>query len=147
MDYKTSQIGWVIIGICVVVIIGLSAFLVSLSEVDPTALPAIYIMIPFFILLILLFGKLETTVSQDRIVVKFGIGLIKKTILLDEIKSIKKVKNSFWYGWGIRLTPHGWLWNIAGYEALEIEYKTDRKNFRIGCSSNEELHAAVKKRM
>ena len=147
MEYKTRQTGWVIIGICIAIIAGLSIFLISLSPTDPSALPALYFTIPFFLSLILLFGQLETRVTTDRIIIKFGIGLIKKTILLNEIKSVKKVKNTFWYGWGIRYTPHGWLWNIAGYEAVEIEYKEKRKNFRIGCQSNKELQNAIKRRL
>ena len=147
MEYKTRQTGWVIIGICIVMIACLSVFLLSLSHSDPTVLPALYVLIPFFIALILFFGNLETIVSKDHITIKFGIGLIKKTILLKEIKSVKKVKNTFWYGWGIRLTPHGWLWNIAGYQAIEIEFKGERKKFRIGCKSNEELLAAIKSRL
>lgn len=147
MEYKTKQTGWVIIGLCCAVIIGLSIFLVSLSEVDPSAMPALYFMTAFFSLLILLFGRLETTVNNDSITVKFGLGLIKKTIALSDIKTIKQVRNTFWYGWGIRLTPHGWLWNIAGYEAVEIEFKAERKNFRIGCKSSEELEKAIKERL
>lgn len=147
MEYKTKQIGFVIIGLCLAVIIGLSIFVVTLSSNDPTSLPAIYTMILAFIIIIILFGQLETTVFKDRIVIKFGVGLVKKTILLKDIKSVKKVKSTFMHGWGIRYTPYGWLWNISGYEAVEIEFKSERKNFRIGCKSHGELQAAIKKRL
>jgi len=41
-----------------------------------------------------------------------------------------------------RQTPHGWMWNISGLDAVEIEYR-DGKCFRIGTGDPQELLAAL----
>ncbi len=28
--------------------------------------------------------------------------------------------NKWWWGWGIHLTPRGWLYSVAGLDAVEI---------------------------
>lgn len=147
MEYRTKQTGWVILLISILILLSMSIFLMYIKNTDPTAIPALITTNIIFVFLMLLFGTLETTVTSSQIKIKFGIGLIKKTIPLADIESITEVKNKFWYGWGIRLTPHGWLWNIAGYEAVEIKFKSNRKNFRIGCKSSKELYKAIKKHL
>jgi hypothetical protein len=48
-------------------------------------------------------------------------------------------------GWGIRALHKGWLWNIAGLDAVELELKTGRV-FRIGTDDADvdDLIAAIK---
>jgi len=82
-------------------------------------------------LLYLLFNGLTVSVSQKDIIIKFGYGLIKKRIKKEDINHAKIVRNKVIYGWGIRLTPHGWLWNIQGLDAIELSLKNG-KCFRIG---------------
>lgn len=147
MEYKTKQIGKGIIIFISLFILAFGVSLFMIPDIEPDVLAAFSGSIIVFFLVIILFGSLETTVNSRQIKIKFGIGLIKKQIELSEIESIRKVTNKFWYGWGIRLTPHGWLWNIAGYEAVEINFKTDKKSFRIGCKSNTELYSAIKSRL
>lgn len=47
-----------------------------------------------------------------------------------------------YYGWGIHLTPHGWLYNVSGSDAVEIRMKTGKK-YRIGTDVPEELERAI----
>ena len=82
-------------------------------------------------LLYLLFNGLTVSVSQKSIIIKFGYGLIKKRIKREDVNHVKIVRNKAIYGWGIRLTPHGWLWNIHGLDAIELSLKNG-KSFRIG---------------
>jgi hypothetical protein len=122
-------------------------FMNMLIETDPNSGIYLYITTSVFLVLLLLFYKLETTVGQSDVVIKFGIGLIKKTVPISSIKETKEVKNSWWFGWGIRLTPYGWLWNIAGYDAVEILYKETDKKFRIGCKDVSALKNEIDKRL
>ena len=85
----------------------------------------------FGAVLLFLFHGFTVTVTEKVIHLKFGIGLIQRTIFRDQIASVSQVRNRFWYGFGIRLTPHGWMWNISGLDAVEITYLDDRR-FRIG---------------
>jgi len=53
------------------------------------------------------------------------------------------VKNPWYYGWGIRFTPHGWLYNVSGLHAVEIELKNGKK-YRIGTDVPENLEKAIR---
>lgn len=92
------------------------------------------------------FGSLEVRVDEEAVTLRFGIGLIRRTIALDRIESAARVRNRWWYGWGIRLTPHGWLWNVAGLDAVELRL-TDGKLFRIGTGDPEGLEGALEARL
>ncbi len=92
------------------------------------------------------FGSLEVRVDEDAVRLRFGVGLIRRTIALDRIESTARVRNRWWYGWGIRLTPHGWLWNVAGLDAVELRL-TDGKLFRIGTGDPEGLQGALEARL
>jgi hypothetical protein len=86
------------------------------------------------ILLVALFNGLRVEVDNEKINLLYGFGLIHRNIDLSSIAGVSVVRNKWWYGFGIRLTPHGWMWNISGLEAIELEYRNG-KRFRIG--SNE----------
>ena len=95
-----------------------------------------------FLLIGLLFGGLITKVGSGSLDLAFGIGVISKSIPLEHIESAEAVRNRWWYGFGIRLTPHGWMWNMKGLSAVELTYKTGKK-FRVGTTDPEGLLAAL----
>lgn len=95
---------------------------------------------------ILLTFDLTVIVDADAVRVKFGIGIIKKMIRIANIKNCKIVKNRWWYGWGIRWIPHGWLFNVAGFDAVELQMN-DGKIYRLGSNEAEKLCNEIKKRL
>tara|TARA_B110000037_G_scaffold174526_1_gene198773 strand:- start:615 stop:1040 length:426 start_codon:yes stop_codon:yes gene_type:complete len=92
--------------------------------------------------LLLLFGSLRVEVSGDLVRLFFGLGIIHRTINREKISSVKQVRNSWWFGFGVRYTPHGWMWNASGLDAVEITYKNGKK-FRIGTDDPEGLLSAL----
>ena len=97
------------------------------------------------LLLSALFNGLTVSVSKKNIVLKFGCGLINKTIEREDITDVKIVRNKAIYGWGIRLTPHGWLWNIHGLDAIELSLENGR-TFRVGTNEPKALLEALSKK-
>ena len=79
----------------------------------------------------LLFYNLTVEIDAIHLSFRFGIGWIRKRVPLAEIVAVQPVRNSWWYGWGIHRTPHGWLYNVSGREAVEITL-TSGKRFRLG---------------
>jgi hypothetical protein len=92
----------------------------------------------------LLFSSLEIAVDGREVVVAFGPGLIRKRFAVADIAAARAVRNAWWYGWGIHLTPHGWLFNVAGLDAVELEMKSGRK-VRIGTDEPLRLVAAIER--
>jgi hypothetical protein len=88
------------------------------------------------------FFTLTTAVSDVDVRVWFGVGLIRRRIALERIASARAVQNHWIYGWGIRVIPNGWLWNVSGLEAVELSLVNGRR-FRIGTDEPEQLAAAI----
>ncbi|MBK9953017.1 MAG: hypothetical protein IPP10_16520, partial [Candidatus Competibacteraceae bacterium] len=71
-----------------------------------------------------------------------GIGLIRKSIPLAEIVEVKPVRNSWLHGWGDSLDAPGWLYNVSGWEAVEITLRSG-KRFRLGTDEPQKLARAI----
>ena len=98
------------------------------------------------LVIILFFFSMSVEVNESRVVVRFGIGLFRKSIPLESIAKCESVRNPWWYGWGIHYTPRGWLYNISGFEAVELTLK-DEKTLRIGSDEPQALCAAIRARL
>ena len=85
-----------------------------------------------------LFNSLVVKVSSEKIYVAFGSGLIHKTIPFTIIKSAEKVRNKWFYGFGIRLIPGGQMYNVAGLDAVELKL-TNGRVFRVGTDESDKL--------
>jgi len=92
--------------------------------------------------LAILFASLTVEVTTREVRLRFGPGPVRKSFPLAEIESARAVRNSWWYGWGIRLTPHGWLFNVSGLDAVELSM-TEERRFRIGTDEPRELLQAI----
>ena len=90
-----------------------------------------------------LFASLTVQVSHQWIDLRFGPGLFKKRFAVGELVGARVVRNRWWYGWGIKITPHGWLYNVSGLDAVEIELKSGKK-YRIGTDEPAALHDAIR---
>ncbi len=137
MLYKHSQSGWVIIfsvGNTSLIFLVL-AFFLQMSIIG-------WIAIFLLVLTLFIFGSLTIEVTSEKLKWYFGIGLVRKSIFLQEIQTVSIVKNPWYYGWGIRLTPHGWLYNVSGTRGVEIELKSGKK-FRLGSDEPEKLAEVI----
>jgi hypothetical protein len=57
----------------------------------------------------------------------FGLGIIRKRVPIAEIVACEPMRIKWWYGWGIHLTPYGWLYNVSGLNAVAITLRNGRK--------------------
>ncbi len=104
--------------------------------------PFLLIILAALAVSLLLFSILTVKVDGEEVSVRFGVGLIRKRFPLSEIESHSAVRNPWYYGWGLRRTPIGWLYNVSGLEAVEITLKDGRK-VRIGTDDPAGLEAAI----
>ena len=89
-----------------------------------------------------LFHSLTVRVSRSDIALSFGVGLIRKQFPIGDISGASIVQNRWYNGFGIRKIRGGWLYNVSGFDAIEIQLKNERK-YRIGTNQPKELLAAV----
>ena len=71
-----------------------------------------------------LFGSLTVEVCDSRLQFWFGSGSIRRSYEIADIANVETVRNPWYYCWGIHYTPHGWLYNISGYCAVELTLKS-----------------------
>ena len=136
-SYQHTQIGYLIIIILIIV----SIFMVYLMDVQGLNWIAFATLIIFGVCLVL-FVTLTVVIEENVLRIRFGPGVIRKTFPLKDIESCRVVKNPWYYGWGIHMTPHGWLFNVSGSYAVEIKMKTGRK-YRIGTDVPNDLEKAI----
>lgn len=135
--YKHTQIGYFLLILLGVVIL-LAVYSAVMTDFNPMVL------VPLVIILIILslFATLTVTIDNRLIKLHFGVGLIRKRFVLKEIETYQRVKNPWYYGWGIRYTPHGWLFNVSGFSAIELHMKNG-KQYRIGTDDPAGLAQAI----
>jgi hypothetical protein len=99
------------------------------------------IIVVVFLLIMLTFYNLTVSIKGRIVELKFGIGLIKFKLHIDQLHEASTLRTKWWYGWGIRFTPHGMLYNIYGRDAVKIKFtgKGKTKNVLIGTPEPEEL--------
>jgi len=142
--YKHTQIGYlIIIVLCVTLIFFASFYRVFIIETNTPAFAIFTMVLVMFMLAS--FTTLTVNVDEQYVLVKFGYGIFRKRFTVNEIASVKQVKNHWYYGWGIRLWfwPYMWIYNVSGFDAVEIIMKNG-KVYRIGTDAPNELEAAIK---
>jgi hypothetical protein len=132
VSYRHTQIGYVIIAVVGAAIA--AAVYISVT-VSGGRLTLVLLLLGA---MLLLFPTLTTVVGGGVFDVFFGPGLIRRRINLNDIRAVRIVRNPWYCGWGIRWIGRGWLWNVSGLRALELELR-DGRRFRVGTDEPETL--------
>lgn len=140
MHYEHTQIGSVTI-----VAIGLLAAMLLVAAVAVEAV-ALAVAAVFLLVMLAQFGWLTVKVDDEALELRMGIGLIRRRILLKTIARAEAVRTHWIWGWGIRWTPHGRMWNVSGTRGVELQYHSGRR-FRVGSDEPERLAAAIQARI
>jgi hypothetical protein len=120
-DYKHTQYGMLMF--TVFLFTGILIGVVAWAIISEGRVAAAIIMICIYLFGVSLFYSFTVQVAEGKIKFWFGIGLFRKTYALSEIKSSRQVKNPWYYFWGVKSIPGGWLYAIAPGDALEIVLK------------------------
>jgi hypothetical protein len=141
-EYSHTQLGWLTL---ILVVAGIVAML--LVAFFTKELPAI----AFAVLIILVFSlasftTLTVTGNSNALLISFGPGLVRKTFPFREIASCRVVTNPWYFGWGVRIIPGGWLFNVSGFRAAELQMRNGRV-YRIGSDEPEKLESFLKEKL
>lgn len=139
-NYRHTQVGILVLSVLGIGAVVSVAFL--LFEPVTSERYALGAVVGFLLLLMYLFGSLRVEIDATRLVASFGPGLIRRTIMVPEIIGVRAVRNPWYFGYGVRLTPYGWMFNVSGLDAVEVEL-TSGSRFRIGTDDPQGLVSAV----
>ena len=134
--YKHTQIGHVIIWSLLAIILIASGGLAGHHA--PPAIISIILLV-----CLVLFYRLKITIDDENLCASFGPGIIRKRVRLAEIVRCEPIRIRWWYGWGIHLTPYGWLYNVSGFDAVAITLR-DGRTFALGTDDPHGLVAAIR---
>ena len=95
---------------------------------------------------LLLFWSLTVEEKSDHLHVYFGFGIIRRKIPLANIQQVNVVRTPWYYGWGIRPAPHGWMFNVSGFGGVELIFPKNER-FRIGSDQPGRLAEAIQTQM
>ncbi len=135
--YRHTQVGWVTLGS---ILSGAALILVLLAGLRE--LPGAWLPVVLLVLVGLLFATLTVEVDADEIRASFTGGIVRKRVALAHVVRCREVRNPWYYGWGIHKLPGGWIWNVSGFEAVELAL-TDGAVLRIGTDEPAALARAI----
>jgi hypothetical protein len=146
MEYKHTQVGYVLLSLMVPACVVLFIFILSGSfgETEGWILTVTFLMM---CAATFNFSTLTVKVTHSEIVWYFGPGLWTYRIKLSEVKEVRTGRSHPAEGIGIRWNPwKGWLYNVSGLRNVEI-LREDGKLTRIGTDEPEKLQKAIQERL
>ncbi len=141
MIYEHTQKSplWLFVAVPILIIVAVAA---AAAEADSAVILLSVLGAAGFIALIAHFSWLTVTVEPARARAAFGRGWPHKTVDLSKVLEVRKVRNHWIYGFGIRWVPKGSLWNVWGLNAVEFVLDSGRV-VRFGTDDSDRLLAAL----
>jgi hypothetical protein len=136
-SYRSTQFG-------TVVVVGLGTGVVFLGY---QVLTTGWQLLNGLLLLLLLAGlalyhSLTIEIRDGMLACFFGPGLIRRQFRLEDIVAARPVRNHWYNGFGIRRIANGWMYNVSGFDAVEISLRSG-KHFRMGTDRPKEVVKAI----
>jgi len=149
-NYKKFQFGWVIVITFIIVLVLMTLSYLKQWGSNPLDKGGYIFLMLLFGSILLMFYGMTVIVTDSYILIRLGIGLITKKIDLSEIISVDTKKYPVYFGYGIRITPGGILYNVNGRHAIEIRLKNKKASVQIGTNDwdnlKEVIETAIRKR-
>ncbi|HEY7000537.1 MAG TPA: hypothetical protein VH330_02240 [Candidatus Udaeobacter sp.] len=137
--YEHSQLGHTIIWVALAV-----AVFIAITGISWRVDPGTSLIVEGIVLICaILFWKLTIKIENETLEWSFGIGLIRKQVPIVDIAACEPIQIRG-CGWGIRLTPYGWLYNVSGLDAVAIRLRNGRK-FALGTDDPQGLVNAIQR--
>ncbi len=133
---------WIAVVAAMILVVVVTAAVTASEGGDVVALIVAAFAFVIVAIVVVAFSRLTVVVEEARIRLAFGFGWPAKTIELADVAAVAAVRNRWWYGYGIRKIPRGWMWNVWGLDAVEVRLRSG-KTFRIGTDQPDELLDAL----
>jgi hypothetical protein len=141
--YQEFTFGWIVFAITTPIQVAVTYLYVYEIGTRPISTPAYLVLSLIFLIVYALFFGLTTKVDHDRVEVLFGVGLIRKRIPTASIRDVTLVRSPWYYGWGIRIIPHGMLYSMNGLQGVELAFRDRQEVIRIGSRNPQKLKAEI----
>ncbi len=141
MPYRRTQIGWLVL-----VPLGVGGLLALASLAAAGLFAGAAITFAVLAILAAIFATLTVEVDRAALRFWFGVGLVRRRIALPDILTWRQVRNPWYSGWGVRMYGRGLLYNVAGFDAVELQLR-DGSQLRLGTADPAGLCDALTARL
>ncbi len=146
--YHHRQFSWLTALASLFIVVGLIVAWYRGEVIGDLASPMPPIWVWFTLSLVVIvpwcFSSLTIAIEGGELRWHFGPGVWRKRLALSEIASMEVTRTRFYEGWGIRWTRRGWLYNVAGLDAV-IVHRKDGKAILLGSDEPQRLVAALRR--
>jgi hypothetical protein len=87
-------------------------------------------------------SSLTVRIDGEALRARFGLGWPRATVRLADIATVEVTRTTFRSGWGVHRTRRGWLYNVAGLDAVIVTRK-DGRAVLLGSDEPRKLKAAL----
>lgn len=141
MDYEHTQTGPVAVFVLIFFMIILSVVVFAGGDRMVSIASAAAMLVVLAV--VVAFNRLTVRVDSATVFVFFGWGWPARRIALADVVETIRVRNRWWYGFGIRMVPQRtWMYNVWGLDAVELGLASGSR-FRIGTNDAEALLTAM----
>jgi hypothetical protein len=144
MPYEHTQHGWpvrIAFGLAALVLLAMPA----VQPLDQPMAPAMLVAgAAIAVVLGLMWSRLTIRIDGDRLRWSFGVGWPRFSLPLAEVQAVDVTRTTFWQGWGIHVVRGGWLYNIAGWDAVRIT-RRDGRVVLLGTDEPRRLKSAIER--
>jgi len=141
--YRHTQTAWMLIVVIVAVVLAELTIVAFSAPQDTVSLALSGAVVAVAAVMLALFSTLTVVVDDRALRLWFGLGSLRREVMLDEVTAARKVRNSWHAGWGVRAIPGGRVYNVGGRDAVELELDNGRV-VRVGTDQPDALLAALK---
>ena len=140
-SYRHTQYGW----IAVPAVLGV---VVVLATMPPGARDRVglWVVMALLAAATMTFSRLTIAVEDTTLRWAFGWGLPRWQVPIADVVAVEPSGSSWLEGWGIRLTSRGLLYNVSGFQAVEVTLRSG-KRFRLGTDEPDDLVRVLRARI
>jgi len=89
-----------------------------------------------------LFASMTVAVDHRSVRIAFGPGWPRRDVSIPSIRRAEAIRTRWYDGWGIHATARGLLYNVSGFDAVDVTL-TDGRHILIGTDQPADLQAAI----
>ncbi len=143
---ETRQTGWVIILAMVVAVLFVSG-LALFTKMPGPGQQITLLMIPGLLIPALLFYQLTVKVDRENVSIVFGVGIIRRKWKIGTIEKAEAVRNTVMHGWGIHFSLNTTIYNVSGFDAVELTFRNSKRKVRIGTAEAVKLADSINRQV
>ena len=125
MLYQHTQPAWAI-RFLILAVLTIQQLQLEFIEPNPKADEAFPIIVGAMGILLFILWSMTIQITTTHIRHWFGLGFWKKESPLADIQDIALSKSAWYSGYGIRFVGKGWLYNVSGFDRIELHMKTNK---------------------